>query len=195
MGAFGLNVAKNDGRPPVIDLCGVIEALIGDHKDRRSGHELLIDLANSQGRGYISRYIRERLSDNQARIIFAHLRLHEEKIDEFVRAIPWSVTVTVTGYLPGNDLRVDNSEAMRMAKHIAKEWLNDFRDFQPRRVSEVIRLLQRLGERTASDKDERGKKGKAKGETMGEKTTIHCSTLCGNTSTDSPLCNTPSRPR
>src|SRR2546427_3965782 len=39
VGVFGLNTAKC---PPVVDLCGVIDALLDGHDNHRTGHELLI---------------------------------------------------------------------------------------------------------------------------------------------------------
>jgi hypothetical protein len=85
VGAFGLL----DEETAVADLCGVAEALVGEEKDEgKSGHELLIRIANAKGLGHISRYIRTKLTDDQARMVYVHLGLHPEKIQEFVEAIP-----------------------------------------------------------------------------------------------------------
>src|SRR5579871_4555761 len=44
VGVFGLDTRKKC--PAVIDLCGAVDALLGGRDDQRSGHELLIDLAD-----------------------------------------------------------------------------------------------------------------------------------------------------
>lgn len=50
------------------------------------------------------------------------------------------------------DLVVDNSAGLTFARRICTEWLYDFTDFVPRRIDDVIRLLERLQERsTPSD--------------------------------------------
>ena len=86
VGVFGLYV--DTGCPPVVDLCGIVEALLNSYEDHQSSHELLIALANQNSLAHITKYIRTKLSDHQARIIYVHLRLHQERITEFVNAIP-----------------------------------------------------------------------------------------------------------
>ncbi|KAF4466400.1 hypothetical protein FALBO_6748 [Fusarium albosuccineum] len=88
VGLFGLN--RTAGYPPVVDLCGVVEALlISDNADaHRSGHDLLIELTNEKNLPHIEKYIRTKLSDPEALIVHAYLRRHPERTDEFVSAIP-----------------------------------------------------------------------------------------------------------
>jgi hypothetical protein len=85
VGAFGLF----EEEPAVADLCGIVEALVGEEKDKgKSGHDLLIQIANEKGLEHISRYIRTKLADDEARMVYVHLGLHPEKTQEFVEAIP-----------------------------------------------------------------------------------------------------------
>ncbi|KAL2128020.1 hypothetical protein VTI74DRAFT_9840 [Chaetomium olivicolor] len=83
---FGLN--REARCPPVADLCSIASALLDMHRDDRTGHELLIELANHDNLAHITKYIRTKLSDDEARIVFAHLELHPERFAEFVNAIP-----------------------------------------------------------------------------------------------------------
>lgn len=84
VGAFGL-AAEN---PSVVDLCGVIDALTAGHKDDQTGHNLLIALANEHNQKHIAEYIRTKLTYDQARIVYIHLQRHQDRITEFVKAIP-----------------------------------------------------------------------------------------------------------
>lgn len=87
VGAFGLD--RQAGYPPTVDLCGIVETLIGDiDGDDRSGHDLLIDIANKNNLAHITEYIRTRLTDNQARIVHGCLRRHPDRIREFIDAMP-----------------------------------------------------------------------------------------------------------
>jgi len=86
VGVFGLYV--DTGCPPVVDLCGIVEALLGSYEDHQTSHDLLIALANKNNLAHITKYIQTKLSDDQARIIYVHLRLHPERVAEFVDAIP-----------------------------------------------------------------------------------------------------------
>lgn len=64
-----------------------------------------------------------------------------------LRAILW---VTIGGKLENKV--VDSSKAMRLARRICAEWLEDFTTLVPRPVDEVIRLLQQLQRRSEADK-------------------------------------------
>lgn len=87
VGAFGLD--RTAGYPPTVDLCGIAETLIGDiDSDDRSGHNLLIGIANENNLAHITEYIRTKLTDNVARIVYGYLRRHPERISEFIEAIP-----------------------------------------------------------------------------------------------------------
>ncbi|GJN86978.1 hypothetical protein PLIIFM63780_010560 [Purpureocillium lilacinum] len=55
---------------------------------RESGHDLLIDLANDHDRAFIARYIRTKLTDDEARILHSYLRRNPQKISEFIDGIP-----------------------------------------------------------------------------------------------------------
>lgn len=85
VGAFGLNV---ENCPPVVDLCGVIDALLVGHDSNKTGRELLIELAEGKDVGYISEYIKKKFSDDEARILYAFLQRRPHRVDEFVNAIP-----------------------------------------------------------------------------------------------------------
>ncbi|KAF4454080.1 hypothetical protein F53441_3365 [Fusarium austroafricanum] len=181
VGVFGLQTSEEHPNPSAADLCGIADTL-NDSESHSSGHDLLITRANEHNLSYISKYIRSKLTCQEARIVDAHLRRHPHKVREFVDAIPpeaeadmlqrssQSVGKTVAkavggfllgpigsalGELVGNfsgrasgsaieDFKADNSEALAMARRIQKEWLVDFTDFVPRRVSEVVDILQRL---------------------------------------------------
>ncbi|KAK3185245.1 hypothetical protein K4F52_005945 [Lecanicillium sp. MT-2017a] len=192
VGIFGLAASEEHPYPPAVDLCGLTDVLVADSGDHRSGHDVLINRANENDVSYVSEYIRRKLSDREARIVNAHLKLHPEKVTEFVNAIPAEImvhtlrsTAQIVGSSVGNcaklgdsvlsttlgpagsalarglgindgdatgrrfaeqieDLGVDSSEALAMARRIQKEWLWDFTDFVPRPVSEVVNILQRL---------------------------------------------------
>ncbi|KAJ0120058.1 Uncharacterized protein J7T55_000911 [Diaporthe amygdali] len=204
VGLFGLNTTKNPGCPPGVDLCSFTEAIIGDESDHRSGHERLITLANEENRPNITRYIRKKLTDDEARILHAHLQRHPERVLEFVHAIPppeeWeskrneartggkifgsaaSAAIAVVGgpltlpvlgaaagpagflgavavgYIVGDkgaaatvdileDKKVEDSDALRLARSICNEWLAEFASLTPRPVADVIFQLQRLQKR------------------------------------------------
>jgi hypothetical protein len=86
VGVFGLDT--DAGCPPVVDLCGVVDGLLDDRDDHRTGHELLIALANRNYLAHITKYIQTKLNDDQARIVYIHLRRHPERVGELVNAIP-----------------------------------------------------------------------------------------------------------
>jgi len=194
VGAFGLKTSEMYPYPPAVDLCGIADVLVSDSEDHHSGHDLLIARANENNVAYVSKYIRTKLSDEEARIVNAHLKLHSEKVAEFVNAIPpegnihglhivgqstgallggvssWAFGSMMLATMPGlvappvaasigvflggiggnkvadtvEDVAVDNSEALALARRIQKEWLSDFATFVPRPVSEVVNILQRL---------------------------------------------------
>jgi hypothetical protein len=60
VGVFGPN--RNARCPPGIDLCGVIDGLLDGHENHRTGHELLIALANRNNLAHITQYIRTKLN-------------------------------------------------------------------------------------------------------------------------------------
>jgi hypothetical protein len=86
VGAFG--VTQQGNNPPVVDLCGVIEAL----DDERPAHQALIDLANENAVRHVTEYIRAKLTANQARVLHAYLKRHESRIADFVNKIPDEAT-------------------------------------------------------------------------------------------------------
>jgi hypothetical protein len=101
VGLFGLYSDANPGCPTQIDLCSVIEALISDPSDRRSGHDLLVGLAKKNDRTYIEKYIRTKLTDDEARFLYVHLqqRGRESRIEEFIAGIPCDETIEKPGGL------------------------------------------------------------------------------------------------
>lgn len=184
VGVFGL-----EGKyPPCVDLCGVIDMLLGSHEGNKTGHQLLIALANRNNLSHITKYIETKLKDDDARLVHMYLRRHPERIREFVDAIPSEgtmKTVRTTGQVGGattlavagffllgpigagagallggalgnegaaavEDDAVDRSEAIKLANRICKEWLQDFAEFIPRPISDVVQLLQRLQDHPAA---------------------------------------------
>jgi hypothetical protein len=183
VGAFGLN---SDKCPAVVDLCGVIDALLVNQSDGETGHELLIKLAKREKLGYIDKYIVDKFSDDEARIIHTFLQAHPHRVDDFVRAIPskddlqllqignrpaqkkkegeasdikgplkltktaasWARQVAdgIAGSMAAKveSSVVDRSEAIMLAHRMRNEWWQQFADFKPRKVEEVISLLGRL---------------------------------------------------
>jgi hypothetical protein len=193
VGAFGLDIAKYPTNPPTVDLCGVVDALLGSHEDRKSGHDLLVDLVNSRNLEHVTGYIRMKLTEGEARIVYACLRRRPEKIDAFVDVIPSPLTVYVAqgavgasaavattinnsiqysgiaaygGDILGNlagrvaayvEETVDNSEALKIARRITEEWMGEFNCLEPRVVSGVIQLLEKLYEQAARDNRDEGR--------------------------------------
>ncbi|KAK4236843.1 hypothetical protein C8A03DRAFT_35227 [Achaetomium macrosporum] len=91
VGVFGLDT--NNGCPPVADLCGAADALLGNPGNHGSGHNLLIARADKENVSHITKYIREKLTNDEARIVDAHLERYPERVKEFVDAIPPEQTV------------------------------------------------------------------------------------------------------
>lgn len=84
IGAFGLK----DVKTPVVDLCDLVDALVEGTSGSKNGHDLLVALANEKNLSHITRYVREKLTEEQARIVHAHLRRNPGMIQEFIDAIP-----------------------------------------------------------------------------------------------------------
>lgn len=226
VGLFGLDNKANPGCPTQIDLFSVIKALVGDPSDCRSGHDLLVSLAKRNNRAHIEKYIRTKLTDDEARFLHVHLQQkgRESQIEEFVAGIPSdekidrpgkyvrgavnaartilgcptsslvyplirsldrpatdspdqpSVIQTTEPFSPlavlgaapigaidsfgemagglvdsamhlAVDAKVDNSDALRLARRICNEWLADFAAFVPLSVVEAINLLTSLQDR------------------------------------------------
>ena len=89
IGVFGLNTGT--GCPPILDVCGAAAAFFHNHES--SGRALLIARANTENVSYITDYIQQKLTDDEARIVDAHLREHPGKVRDFVHAIPSERTV------------------------------------------------------------------------------------------------------
>jgi len=161
VGVFGLDTQQ--GCPASIDLCSAIEgALAGDGTDEGlDGHQLLIRLANRRNRAHIKRYIQTNLKEHEARIIHSYLQRHPDAIDAFAAAIPDSDAAAFgigaaqnaadfgsflgfNGLSEFMDRQTEDSDAMRMARRICKEWLNDYAQFTPRKIDAVVRLLEKM---------------------------------------------------
>lgn len=211
VGVFGLNTEH--GGPASVDLCSVASELLGfaseQQQEQRSGHDRLVARANRQNMDHIERYIRENLTDHEARIVDAHLEAQTNKVQQFVDAIPSkkavivvdSVLDAVLGPVPSpvpgpvlgqglgsatntdsvivrpaagpvpitrffspitaivtapilkaarnttewaKDKAVERSKALALARQICAEWLDQFSEFVPRHIEEVIDLLERL---------------------------------------------------
>ena len=71
-----------------------MDALLGNGSDGASGHELLIQRAGRENLGYVSKYIREKLTNDEARIVDGYLARYPERVQEFVDAIPPENTAT-----------------------------------------------------------------------------------------------------
>lgn len=87
------------------------------------------------------------------------MRRHPDAIDGVAAAIPDSDGASVViGAAQGTadvaktfdldglsnfmDRQTEDSDAMKMARCICREWLNDFAPFAPRRIDSVVRLLE-----------------------------------------------------
>ncbi|KAF4480420.1 hypothetical protein CGGC5_v011009 [Colletotrichum fructicola Nara gc5] len=187
IGIFGLDT--DNEYPPAIDLCEVTSALLGPSGEHRSGHDLLIARADAEGVPHVKKYILGKLTENEARVVDAHLERHQDKIEDFVDAIPVEEEIRMAkekvkgevayggaaaglacgglmgaaigagiGLLAGKlaadkgeDREVENSEALKLARRMCKEWLKDFTNLTPRPVVEVVRLLERLLERQEAE--------------------------------------------
>jgi hypothetical protein len=62
VGAFGLK----DKYPQRVDLCSVVEAIVGDTSGSQDGHELLIALTNRNDLSHITENIRTELTKDEA---------------------------------------------------------------------------------------------------------------------------------
>ncbi|KKP02124.1 hypothetical protein THAR02_05755 [Trichoderma harzianum] len=98
IGIFGLKEKvvesdTDDVSPSVVDLCAVADALVGYSNEQSSGHDLLIARANREHLSHITRYIREKLTDSEARILDAHLQEHPADTQQFVDSIPAEASV------------------------------------------------------------------------------------------------------
>lgn len=184
VGIFGLN---EDARcPPVVDLCGAVDALLDIRGDKAgSGHDRLIALANQNNRAYIDKYIRTKLTEDEAHILAKHLTQNPQRTQEFIDDIPTeeenlksrqlgtvvcdqgadllrqntsplnAALLRTVWYFLGpyaterildtvEDHTVDNSKALKLAHDIWDEWWQGFASFEPRLVSDVVSLLERL---------------------------------------------------
>ncbi|OAA35269.1 hypothetical protein ISF_09987 [Cordyceps fumosorosea ARSEF 2679] len=190
IGIFGLNEEMRC--PAVVDLCRIIEAFLDLRRigDTRSGHDRLIEIANSQNRAYIEKYIRSKLRNEEAEVLHRHLEQYPDQIHDFIEAIPTEdenrqardrahtvsgvggtlagaaagfaaggppgfVVGIVVGALAGNvsadsvadsieNHAVDSSEALSIARRIWDDWWHRFIEFEPRPITEVIALLERI---------------------------------------------------
>ncbi|EMD69638.1 hypothetical protein COCSADRAFT_166614 [Bipolaris sorokiniana ND90Pr] len=77
--AFGLH----NERTPVVDLCGLIYALLDD----TSGRKNLIRLVKEKNVPHVSRYIRTDITEHEACVVYSYLQRHKEEIQEFIDAI------------------------------------------------------------------------------------------------------------
>jgi hypothetical protein len=82
--AFGLQ----SDCPPVVDLCGIAKVLLAEHGNGPSGHHLLVNMASERNLDHITDFIKERLTETEARIVYDYLQQHPEQIAEFITAIP-----------------------------------------------------------------------------------------------------------
>ncbi|KAH7240304.1 uncharacterized protein BKA55DRAFT_542890 [Fusarium redolens] len=192
---FGLQTSKEYPSPPAADLCGITDALLNDSGSNSSSHNLLIARTNANNMSHISKYIKTKLTCQEAQIINTHLKLHPDQVQVFVNAIPPEAEVnklrslTRTGgasigtalgfaaskFIPGGtlvvdaaksigsavgstvgdsveDSRVDRSEALALARHIQRDWLSDFTNFEPHPVSKVVEILQQLQDHEDRDR-------------------------------------------
>ena len=99
VGLFGLDSDADPGCPTQIDLCSVIEALVSDPSGHQSGHDLLVSLAKQNNRAHIEKYIRAKLTDDEARFLYVYLQQEgrESQIDEFIAGIPSDETIENPG--------------------------------------------------------------------------------------------------
>lgn len=101
VGVFGLN---EDARcPPVVDLCGITNALLDVQGNGRTGHDLLVELGNQSNGANISDYVQAKLSDDEACIIYLYLQRYPEHIPEFVSIILEAEVVRSTPHHAGSD--------------------------------------------------------------------------------------------
>ncbi|KAF5688749.1 hypothetical protein FDENT_4692 [Fusarium denticulatum] len=196
VGVFGLQKSEEHRSPQAADLCGLADALLNDSGNNCSGHDLLIARASANNVSYISKYIKTKLSCREARIVDAHLKLHPDKLQEFIASIPPEAELNklhsssraggaffgkglgfaASKIIPGESAvvdaasafgtavgsvfadsvensSVDSSEALALAKSIQRKWLSDFENFNPRPISEVVDILQRLQDQWLDHED------------------------------------------
>ncbi|KAF4965137.1 hypothetical protein FSARC_7004 [Fusarium sarcochroum] len=67
VGIFGLGMTSEGlPYPSTADLCAIADHLFSDLEAHRSGHDLLISCANENNVPHVSKYIRQKLGDEEA---------------------------------------------------------------------------------------------------------------------------------
>lgn len=156
--AFGVS---DELRTSTVDLCGIAESLLQTSDRDMTGHDRLVRIANQRNVSYVEDYIRTKLSTTEAIILATHLQRYPEQIQGFVNAIPpqfavagvgWATAVSgyssegVSSWL--NDKATENSAAIKMARKVCIDWWQQFSEFMPRPVADVVGILRRLQEHT-----------------------------------------------
>ncbi|KAH6847118.1 hypothetical protein B0I37DRAFT_430400 [Chaetomium sp. MPI-CAGE-AT-0009] len=181
VGVFGLDGGA--GCPATVDVCGVVDALLGGGVcggGGGCGRDRLVARVHGRGVAHVERYIRERVTDGEAGIVDAYLGRHPERVEEFVRGISpgrvLGLALGAAGALGGGqgarnkvagrieDYAVRKLEATHLVRRICAEWLHNFTGLEPRPVDDVSRLLTGLLGR--SEADEGGGKGKTRDSTL-----------------------------
>jgi hypothetical protein len=109
--AFGL---LEEECPPVVDLCSIAEILLADYGSGSSGHDLLVSLARQRKVAHVAVFIKERLTEPEARLVFEYLQHHPEHIDEFINTIP---SQTLTEVVRRSSMAIDRSGSIPSPKN------------------------------------------------------------------------------
>ena len=83
IGAFGVRRQKSKNGL-VVDLCQLTEALLFG---TGTGHDLVISLVDQDCAEHVSRYVKERLTDEVARTVYIYLNRHPDEIPVFTKII------------------------------------------------------------------------------------------------------------
>ncbi|KAF7557158.1 hypothetical protein G7Z17_g974 [Cylindrodendrum hubeiense] len=160
VGVFGLN--QKARCPPGVDLCRLIDALLKIRESDRTGHELLIELANENNLDHITTYIQ---TNSQTTMLASYINtcnvaqkvltnsLTPSRVQSrlAVGGLRGGVDGASIGHRYGNkvvdsivDNNADNSEALRLARKIWDDWWQPFVKLEACPVAKVVDLLQRL---------------------------------------------------
>lgn len=154
--AFGLSE-----RAETCDLISLLD-YVASPNDSRDGYQQLFGLAEQHGAPQAKRWIKDHLSQREARILYNCLRSDARLIPQLIELIPSQLTTTVTttgftllSYVPfvgkaPEEAVVRRSEAYQFAHKIIDNAIQSIQKPKPRPVQYVAEMLDDLVQSKAS---------------------------------------------